>query len=693
MNFRCAWLAMLVVAFVGGSATATEPLQTRTVERGTFTDSRDGQTYRTVTVNGHTWMAENLNFKTGGSWPYGDDPANGSIFGRLYTFRSALKAAPPGWHVATDAEWKALVNAVGGNEVAGRFLKSAKGWPPRHGVSDGGQQVVEDGIDAIGFNALPGGDRFIDNTYRNLGQQGSWWSVGEGVKPVANRILMDAENDAVYHHERGEGYKRSVRCVKDYSTDQAPKFAATVKSLKQYQCPEWFRDAKFGIYLHWGVYSVPARGEWYPRYMYWEGTDEYKHHLKEYGHPSEFGYKDFIPMWKAENFDPDALVALFKKSGARYFTPCAVHHDNFDLWNSRHHPWNAVNMGPKKDLIGMWKEATQKAGLRWGVTTHLARSHTWCNTANGADTVGPMKNVPYDAAQGKGQGLYPVDIGQSPVLTTFESAPPVWREHWFKRLKQLIDDYQPDHLYFDGAIPFYGDDNAQTGIKLMAHYYNTRPEGVLSIKRRKSGLYAEGVAMLDHERGNADAIDPEPWQTDDSIGPWGYVDGAEYMTPDIVVDKIIDIVSKNGNMLLNVPIRADGTLDAETIDILQKVGTWFDVNGEAIYGTRPWHTFGEGDNRIGKRDKKSEMSSSDIRFTTKGDVLYAFVLGWPEQGKTVIVKSLNDRLGEAKKIARIELLGHATSLNWTYGEQGVSIIFPEQKSGDYAHALKIQFVD
>ena len=334
---------------------------------------------------------------------------------------------------------------------------------------------------------------------------------------------------------------------------------------------------------------------------YLEDTPEYAHHLKTYGHPSEFGYKDFIPMWKAENFDPDALVALFKKAGAKYFTPCAVHHDNFDLWDSKYQEWNAVNMGPKKDLIKMWREATLKQGLRFGVTTHLSRSYSWLNTANLSDTTGPMKGVPYDGAQGKGKGLYPPkhdDIHQRAPL----NAPKEWRDLWAKRIKDLIDNYHPDHLYFDCSVPFRGDDMGKTGMDVIAHYYNHsmemhggKLEGVMCVKERPwQGLYAPGMTTLDYERGKANEIRPEPWQTDDSIGPWGYRKGASYMTPNAAIDKFIDIVSKNGNMLLNVPIKADGTLDDETVNVLEGMGRWLAVNGEAIYGSRPWYMFGEG---------------------------------------------------------------------------------------------------
>ncbi|WP_111706195.1 alpha-L-fucosidase [Lutibacter citreus] len=645
-------------------------------QENTFTDTRDGQIYKTIKVGEHTWLAENFNYEIKGSSTYKGEFENGEKYGRLYSFNTALKAAPKGWHLATDAEWNTLLKSVGGSETAGKFLKSKTGWK-----NNG------NGIDKIGFGALPGGDRFIDNTYRHIEEQGSWWSVGNGVKPIANRRLMDFENDYIYNHERGLGYKRSARYVKNYFTDK-PKFIGTLESLKQYECPKWFQDAKFGIYVHWGVYSVMERDAWYARYMYWEGTDDYKYHLKNYGHPSEFGYKDFIPMWKGENFNPDELVALFKESGAKYVTPCAVHHDNFDLWNSKYHKWNSVNMGPEKDIIGLWKEAITKVGLRFGVTTHLARSYFWMNSSNGSDTQGPMKGVPYDALKGEGMGLYPTNDGQTTMLNPPETASREWRTSWFKRLKQLIDDYEPDHLYFDGAIPFNGDDSYQTGLNLLAHYYNTRPEGVLFHKNRPSGLFNLEIASEDRERSKSNTIEEKPWQTDDSIGPWGYKKGATYMTPGMVVDKIIDIVSKNGNMLLNVPIRADGTLDDETISILKNVGKWFKINREAIYATRPWIVAGEGSSVIGRHDKKSPYTSQDIRFVKKGSTVYAFVMDWPKNDKTVTIKSLNVKNGIIKNI---ELIGYKKAMKWIQNNEELQIIFPKNKIGHYAHTLKITF--
>lgn len=476
------------------------------------------------------------------------------------------------------------------------------------------------------------------------------------------------------------------------------KFEGTIESLRQYSCPEWFQDAKFGIYLHWGAYSVAEQGEWYARKLYIEGSKEYKHHIKTYGHPSEFGYVDFIPMWKAEKFDPDALLALFKQAGAKYFTPCAVHHDNFDLWSSTYHPWNAVNMGPKKDLIQMWKDATLKAGLRFGVTTHLSRSYSWFNTANQMDMEGRKKNIPYDGAQNKAAGLYPPNDGQSTHPRAPFDAPQSWRDHWAKRIKQLIDDYDPDHLYFDCAIPFRGEDEGKTGMDVIAHFYNKRPEGVMCIKERPwQGLYADGVATLDYERGKASSILKNPWQTDDSIGSWGYNPSKPYMEPGLVVDKIIDIVSKNGNMLLNIPIKADGTLDKEATSLLKNIGKWFDINGEAIYGTRPWYMYGEAKNPISKKeigahDLVSPLTAQDYRYTKKDGKLYAFVMDWPKKHQNpVIFPSLTIMNANITAITNVELLGYKGKLKWENHGDGLHVTFPDKKPCEYAYTLKISF--
>jgi alpha-L-fucosidase len=457
------------------------------------------------------------------------------------------------------------------------------------------------------------------------------------------------------------------------------RFTPKVEDLLNYCCPEWFRDAKFGIYVHWGVYSVAEQGEWYPRHLYMQGHPQYAHHVKTYGHPSQFGYKDFIPLWHAEHFDPDRLVALFKRAGARYFTPCAVHHDNFDLWNSRHQRWNSVKMGPHKDIIGLWRAAALKQGLRFGVTTHLERTYSWFNTSKGSDRRGPLKGVPYDGNDPACRDFYLEPHGDT-ELRHPHNAPSSWREHWFARIKDLIDQHHPEHLYFDGALPFLGDDRARTGLKLLAYYYNDsirrngQQECVMCIKMHKDhGYYFDGVATLDMEVSKSDAILLDPWQTDTSIGPWGYVAGCKYRTVQSIVHELVDIVSKNGNMLLNVPPKADGTLDRETEAILEGIGRWMDVNGEAIYATRPWRIFGEG----------------DVRFTRKGNTLYAIALARPARTKTLTIAALGTD-EDAGRVADVSLLGGRGRLKWTQDAAGLHIKLPAAWPCEHAWSFRLR---
>jgi alpha-L-fucosidase len=463
-------------------------------------------------------------------------------------------------------------------------------------------------------------------------------------------------------------------------------FEASVDSLRNYECPEWFRDAKFGIYLHWGVYSVAEQGEWYPRQMYIEGSRQHQYHCQHYGHPSEVGYKDLVPLWKAERFDPDWMLSLFKKAGARYFAPCAIHHDNFDLWNSRHNRWNAANMGPKKDLIGLFREATLKAGLRFGVTTHLARAWSWLQTNKDHDRSGPYKGVPYDGNDPDYQDFYlPPDVNGDDNRQHPMNPPQVWRTHWAARIKDLIDNYHPDHLYFDGAIPFQGEDRAQTGLEVIAHYYNHnmarhdgKQEGVMFIKMiPRHGYYFEGVTSCDFERTRSGSLMTLPWQTDTSVGPWGYDTARPYRPVPEIIHELADIVSKNGNMLLNVPPKADGTLDKETVSILEAIGQWLGVNGEAIYGTRPWERY----------TWARSQEEQNVCFTTKGDAFYAISLVWPEDGQLRIPVLGLDYKGSP--VQHVELLGSPAELTWTQDDTALTISLPPGKPCDHAWAFKL----
>ena len=463
-------------------------------------------------------------------------------------------------------------------------------------------------------------------------------------------------------------------------TESVPvKFEPAIESLKAYECPEWFRDAKFGIYLHWGVYSVAERGEWSARNMYDENRPEYAYHVKTYGHPSKFGYKDFIPMWKAENFDPDRLVKLFQDAGARYFTPCAVHHDNFDLWNSKYHRYNSVNMGPKKDIMRMWHDAVLKHGLRFGATTHLSRSYSWFQLNKGADTKGPFQGVPYDGNDPEWVDFYHPKSDDTDRRQP-RNPPESWRNLWASRIIDLIDNYDLDLLYFDGAIPFEGDDRGRTGMRVIADFYNKglerhhgKQDVVMFIKGVKDhGLYVDGVATLDIERKRAGELLSQPWQTDTSIGPWGYNATRKYRPVNEIIDELVDIVSKNGNMLLNVPPKADGTLDNETVRILGEIGAWMKVNGEAIYETRPWSVYGDG----------------DLRFTKKGEVLYAIALDWPEGQLTIPASAV---AGKVSPVSAVSLLGYSGKLSWENSDEDLTIKMPANPPCQYAFAFKLAF--
>ena len=477
----------------------------------------------------------------------------------------------------------------------------------------------------------------------------------------------------------------------------AQKFEPTWESLQQYECPAWFRDAKLGIFMHWGPCSVPAVDGWYGRNMYIEGHRAYQHHVKTYGHPSKFGYKDIIALWKAEKFNPDKLVRLYKQAGAKYVVPVAVHHDNFDLWNSKHHRWNVVNTGPRGDIIGMWRSAILKHGLRLGVSAHLARSYSWFNTNKGSDKKGPYANVPYDGNDPRYADLY--HEKHDDTNRRYPKTPPeAWKQAWYSRVKDLVDNYRPDRLYFDGGIPF-----GQVGREMVAYYYNEnmrwhkgKLEAVLNIKKWDDGShgdYRDGICVRDVERGVLGEIMEEPWQTDTSIGPWYYRTNTTYKSVDSIVDSFVDIVSKNGNLLLNIPPRADGTLDEEAESILIELGKWMNVNGEAIYGTRPWKIFGEGPTPTAGghfKERTKPFTSQDIRFTTKGNVLYAIALGWPDNQWTITKLSKASKHLGGKVIADVKLLGHNGTVNWRQTNECLVIQPPASKPCDHAFAFKIR---
>jgi len=467
-------------------------------------------------------------------------------------------------------------------------------------------------------------------------------------------------------------------------------FKPTWDSLRTFACPDWFRDAKLGIWAHWGPQCVPMFGDWYARRMYIEGDDQYLHHWRVYGHPSKTGYRDIVKLWKAERFDPESLMDLYVEAGAKYFVAQAVHHDNFDNWNSRHNRWNAKKMGPKKDIVGLWHEAARKRGLPFGLTEHLGATFSWFSVNKGADKTGPYAGVPYDGNDPAYEDYYLPNRDEflnenRPWLT----ANSWWHERWFKRIKDLIDQHQPDLLYSDSGVPF-----DEVGLRIIAHLYNTSAKlndgvnrAVYNQKDRNPEVYRVGV--LDIERGGEKDIAEHPWQTDTCVGGWFYDVRQRYKTPKHVIEMLVDIVSKNGNLLLNFTQQPNGTLDDECRYILKCMGAWIKVNGESIYSTRPWKVAGEGPTTGEGGPFKEEplnWTAEDFRFTAKGDKVYAFQLKWPENGKALIKAFARS---DAPKVAEVALLGLEGRLKFSQETDGLHIAMPEKQAGDFTHCLRL----
>jgi alpha-L-fucosidase len=495
-------------------------------------------------------------------------------------------------------------------------------------------------------------------------------------------------------------------------------YQPTWDSLLQYQCPEWYRDAKFGIWNHWSPQCVPEDGDWYARNMYIQGAptygsqiEQYEYHLTHYGHPSRFGYKDLCAQWTLLNWQPEELMDLYVRAGAKLFVALANHHDGFDAWNSAHHPWNAHNIGPHRDVIGTWAQAARRRGLRFGVTVHQARNWWWFQPAHGADKTGPYAGVPYDGdltlEEGKGQWWEGYDPQRLyGPKHPFDALPDVsYVKNFYDRTRDLIDLHDPDLLYFDNdRLPL-----GWGGMCLGAYFYNRsanrhggRVDGVLNGKHIPSHLQKAVVA--DVERGLSADILQHPWQSETCIGYWHYLralyeepgEFGGYMQPREVIHWLIDTVSKNGTFILNVPGRPDGTIDSKERLILERIGAWMAVNGEAIYATRPWKVYGEGPNAIreGSFQGKSvqQLSARDIRFTRNkaGTVVYAIALGWPRE--PMLIRSLGTAAATRPgAVSQVELLGTDARPQWRQAAEGLRVDLPTfSPAADYAAALRIQ---
>jgi alpha-L-fucosidase len=461
----------------------------------------------------------------------------------------------------------------------------------------------------------------------------------------------------------------------------AGPFQASWESLEKYTVPEWYLDAKFGIFIHWGVYAVPAFGnEWYPRNMYQQGSKEFEHHVATYGPQKQFGYKDFIPQFKAEKYDPNHWAELFRSAGAKFVVPVAEHHDGFPLYDCSLSEWCAAKMGPKRDLIGDLATAVRKQGMVFGVSSHRAE-HWWFFD-------GGMK-FDSDVQDPRYAGLY------APAQPE-KGDPPneQFLNDWLARTCELVDKYQPQLVWFDWWIeqpifkPYLQ--------KFAAYYYNRGAQWQRGVAiNYKHEAFPKQAAVFDVERGQLAGIRPQFWQTDTSISKnsWGYVQHQDYKTAEEIVGDLVDIASKNGALLLNIGPRPDGTIPEPEEQILRDIGRWLAVNGEAIYGTRPWQQFGEGPTQVVEGSfndtKRQPFTGQDIRFTTKGNALYAIILAWP--GEQATIHSLAQSAPHAQgEITEVTLLGHNGKLEWSHHKDGLTVRTPAQKPCDHAYALKIE---
>jgi alpha-L-fucosidase len=512
---------------------------------------------------------------------------------------------------------------------------------------------------------------------------------------TASTASEDPESiDQIWQKASSKYDSQRAALLKDVDTaDHQGPFRPDWESLQKYEAPEWYRDAKFGIFIHWGVYSVPAFGsEWYPRLMYIEGSPEYKHHIATYGSQDKFGYKDFIPNFKAENFDPAAWAELFKKAGAKYVVPVAEHHEGFAMYDSGVSDWTVVKMGPHRDTTGELAKAVRAAGLHFGLSSHRVEHNFF---------LGPGRKIHSDINDPQYAALYGpahawmLNPPGTPLNNDFTYVSSGWANDWLARSAELVEKYHPDIVYFDWWI---GQPSIRPNLsRFAAFYYNSSLKygdhvGVINYK---DYAMQDHSGVLDVERGQLADLRPMPWQTDTSVSnkSWGYINNDTFKSPEFVVDQLIDIVSKNGNLLLNIGPRSDGTIPEEVQQVLLEVGSWLNINGDAIYGTRPWRLYGEGPTKVAAGSfhdtDTTHYTAEDFRFTTKGDVLYAIGLAWPTKGEAVI-HSLSPDAG-SEPVQSVALAGSDATISFEQRPDGLHVHLPVQSPAKYAYALRINF--
>ncbi len=488
--------------------------------------------------------------------------------------------------------------------------------------------------------------------------------------------------------QKYDGQRKSILDQVDREARSGP-FQPTWESLKQYKIPTWYEDAKFGIFLHWGLYAVPAfDSEWYPRNMYLQGTKAFDHHVATYGPQSKFGYKDFIPQFKAEKFDASAWADLFRKAGAKYVIPVAEHHDGFPMYDSGLTDWSAAKMGPKQDVVGELATAVRAAGLHFGASSHRAEHYFFMNGGREFDS--DVRDPKYASFYG------PAHAGVTDKNHSEWAAhpDPAYLNDWLARTAEIVTKYHPEVLWFDWWI---NTKEFEPYLKRLASFYynDAAKNGYTAAINYKYKAYPDGAAVLDIERGQLDASRSLLWQTDTSISvkSWGYIEGDTFKSPESLIQQLVDIVSKNGCLLLNVGPKPDGTIPEEAQKILLDMGRWLDTNGEAIYGTRPWKVYGEGPTKVqGGAFHDTETgayTAQDIRFTAKGDTLYAIALGWPQDGQLTIKSLAEGAPNGGVVVGKVQLLGSSAEVQSKRDANGLHLQLPANKSGEYAYVFKI----
>jgi len=480
-------------------------------------------------------------------------------------------------------------------------------------------------------------------------------------------------------------------------------FESNWTSLEKYEIPQWYKDAKFGIFIHWGAYSVPAFGsEWYPRQMYIDtkrrGDNFFQHHIDKFGAQKDFGYKDFIPQFKAEKFDAAEWAKLFKETGARYVIPVAEHHDGFPMYDCTFTRWDASEMGPKRDIIEELSKAVRAEGMKFGVSSHRAFNWMFYVRSKDFDNSDPQ----YADLYGRPMPFL-FEEGAADYRKNFPPQDKQFKDDWLARSCELVDKYKPDVFWFDfGITPglreqAVGENPFAPHLQKFAAYYYNQSAGneAMGIINYKWKAFPEAAAVLDKERSKMAEIRKPFWQTDTAVSSssWGYTENQKYKTADRLVDDLIDIVSKNGCLLLNVGPRADGTIPEEDTAILKAIGSWLKVNGESIYDTTYWKTFGEGPTGVStghvseKKDKR--FTAEDLRFTAKGDVLYVAGLKWPEDGKVTVKTLAKGGQHYPEEIGSLVMLGSDEEIKFTRDEKGLHVELPKSRPSEYAYVLKV----